>query len=62
MDKAAALEMQRSVFETVTESFVPYHQADPDLQLRHDEPRYQATLAAAEARLGVSPRATTAHA
>jgi adenylate cyclase len=61
-DKEAALEMLRSVFETVTESFVPYLKADPDLQLLHDEPRYQAMLAAAEARLGVSPRATTAHA
>ena len=50
-DKEAALEMLRSVFETVTESFMPYAKADPDLELLHDDPRYQAMLAAAEARL-----------
>jgi adenylate cyclase len=61
-DKEAALEMLRSVFETVTESFMPYLKADPDLQLLHGEPRYQAMLAAAEARLALSTHATAAHA
>jgi len=50
-DKEAALDMLRSVFETVTESFMPYLKADPDLELLHDDPRYQAMVAAAEARL-----------
>jgi adenylate cyclase len=50
-DKEAALEMLRSVFDTVTESFMPYLKADPDLELLHDDPRYQAMVAAAEARL-----------
>jgi adenylate cyclase len=61
-DKDAALEMLRSVFDTVTESFMSYLKADPDLQLLHDQPRYQAMLAAAEARLMSSAHATVAHA
>ena len=50
-DKEAALDMLGSVFETVTESFLPYAKADPDLELLRDDPRYQAMVAAAEARL-----------
>jgi adenylate cyclase len=50
-DKEAALDMLRSVFETATESFMPYLKADPDLELLRDDPRYQAMVAAAEARL-----------
>ena len=52
-DKDAALDMLRSVFETVTESFLPYLKADPDFDLLRDDPRYQAMVAAAETRLGL---------
>ncbi|WP_159017474.1 TIR domain-containing protein [Cognatiluteimonas profundi] len=61
-DKDAALDMLRSVFETVTESFMPYLKADPDLDLLHDDPRYQAMLADAEARLGVAAESDAARA
>ncbi|MGH8397131.1 MAG: TIR domain-containing protein [Gammaproteobacteria bacterium] len=50
-DKQAALGMLIKIFETVNEAFLPYIKADPDLELLHDDPRYQAMVAAAEARL-----------
>ena len=50
-DKDAALDMLGPVFETITATFLPYAKVDPDLELLHDDPRYQALLAAAEARL-----------
>jgi len=50
-DKEAALKMLESVYATITESFLPYAKADPDLDSLHDDPRYQAMVAAAEARL-----------
>jgi hypothetical protein len=50
-DKDAALGMLESVFATVTATFLPYIEADPDLELLHDDPRYQAMVASAEARL-----------
>ena len=50
-DKEAALEMLGPVFETITESFLPYAKADPDLDLLRDDPRFQAMEAAAEKRL-----------
>jgi adenylate cyclase len=53
-DKDAALEMLGPVFETITEAFLPYAKVDPDLETLHDDPRYQAMLAAAEARLAVT--------
>jgi hypothetical protein len=34
-----------------TDTFLPYAKADPDLNLLHDDPRYQTMVAAAEARL-----------
>jgi hypothetical protein len=37
----------------VSEVFLPYAKADPDLDFLRDDPRYQAMVAAAEARLGV---------
>ncbi len=50
-DKEAALEMMGPVYETITETFLPYAKADPDLELLRDEPRYIAMVEAAEARL-----------
>ena len=50
-DKDAALNMLGPVFETVTDAFLPYVKADPDLELLRDDPRFQAQLAATEARL-----------
>jgi adenylate cyclase len=53
-DKEAALDMLGPVFETITETFLPYAKADPDLNLLRDDPRYQAMLAKAEARLAAA--------
>jgi adenylate cyclase len=50
-DKEAALQMLGPVFESITEAFLPYVKIDPDLELLRDDPRYQARLAATEARL-----------
>ena len=50
-DKEAALDMLRSVFECITESFIPYAKADPDLDSLRDDSRFHAMVAAAEARL-----------
>jgi adenylate cyclase len=53
-DKDAALEMLESIFATITDAFFPYAKADPDFALLHDDPRYQAMVAAAEARLAAA--------
>ena len=50
-DKEAALEMLGPVFDTMTDTFLPYVKADPDLDLLRDDPRYQAMVTKAEARL-----------
>jgi len=50
-DKEGSLRMLGPVFETVTETFLPYLKADPDLDMLRDDPRYQTMLAATEARL-----------
>ena len=50
-DKEATLEMVKTLLETATRPSLDYLKADPDLELLHDDPRYQAMLAAAEARL-----------
>ncbi|MBS0571352.1 MAG: TIR domain-containing protein [Proteobacteria bacterium] len=50
-DTDAALEMLQSVFATITDAFLPYAKADPDLASLHDDPRYQAMIAVAEVRL-----------
>ncbi|MGH8413715.1 MAG: TIR domain-containing protein [Gammaproteobacteria bacterium] len=50
-DKEAALEMLGPVFETITDAFLPYAKADADFDLLHNDPRYKAMVAAAEARL-----------
>ncbi len=53
-DKDAALEMLRSVFATITDAFLPYAKADPDFKFLHDDLRYQAMVAGAEARLAAA--------
>ncbi len=50
-DKQAALDMLGPVLEAISDAFLPYAKADPDLDLLRDDPRYQAMIAAAEARL-----------
>ena len=50
-DKEAALDMLKPLFITVTDPLLRYLKADPDLETLHDDPRYQAMVAAAEARL-----------
>lgn len=50
-DKEASLNMLGPVFETATDSFLPYIKADPDLDMLRDDPRFIEMLAAAEARL-----------
>lgn len=50
-DKHAALDMLGPVFARITDSFLPYAKADPDLELLRDEPRFHAMIADAEARL-----------
>jgi adenylate cyclase len=57
-DKDAALEMLGPVFEVVTVAFLPYLKADPDFDFLRDDPRWQAMLAAAEARLAAATPAT----
>jgi adenylate cyclase len=57
-DKDAALEMLGPVFETMTQAFLPYAKGDPDFDFLRDDPRYQAMVAAAEARLRHRSRPT----
>ena len=59
-DKDAALEMLESIFATITDAFFPYAKADPDFALLHDDPRYQAMVAAAEARLAAAAKPESA--
>ena len=61
-DKDAALEMLGPVFATMTQAFLPYAKGDPDFEFLRDDPRYQAMVAAAETRLGMSTEAATAQA
>ncbi len=66
-DQEGALEMLGPIFDTITDSFLPYAKADPDLELLREDPRYQAMMAAAEARLmadetGAASAAPTAEA
>jgi adenylate cyclase len=57
-DKDAALDMLKPLFETISGSFLSYAKVDPDLTLLHDEPRWQAMVATAEARLADAKTAT----
>ncbi|MDE2090537.1 MAG: TIR domain-containing protein [Gammaproteobacteria bacterium] len=61
-DKEAALEMLKSVYATITDAFLPYANADPDFELLHDDPRYQAMVAAAEVRLAATGATAAARA
>jgi adenylate cyclase len=56
-DKDAALAMLGPVFETITDTFLPYVKADPDLDLLRDDPRYIDMVAKAEARLAAADAA-----
>ncbi|MBU6421084.1 MAG: TIR domain-containing protein [Gammaproteobacteria bacterium] len=58
-DKDAALAMLAPLFETISDAFLPYAKADPDFELLHDDPRYEAMVAAAEARLAAAKAAPT---
>ncbi|MGN6790045.1 MAG: TIR domain-containing protein [Rhodanobacteraceae bacterium] len=53
-DKVAALEMLGPLFSAITVSLLRYLKTDPDLASLHDDPRYQAMVAAAEARLAAA--------
>ena len=53
-DKEAALEMLGPVFETITDTFLPYAKADPDLEFLRDDLRYQSMVSVAEARLAAA--------
>jgi adenylate cyclase len=53
-DKEAALEMLQPVFAAITDAFLPYAKADPDFTLLRDDPRFNAMVAAAEARLAAA--------
>ena len=59
-DKDAALKMLEPVFAGITDAFLPYAKADPDLTLLHGDPRWQAMVAAAEARLAAAESAAPA--
>jgi len=50
-EKESALEMLTPLFGQITGSFLRYLKADPDLESLHGDPRYQAMVVAAEARL-----------
>ena len=50
-DKQGALDMLGSAFAMVSDVFLAYAKADPDLELLRDDPRYQVIFATAVARL-----------
>jgi adenylate cyclase len=56
-DKDAALDMLGPVFETITDTFLPYAKADPDIEILRGEPRYKAMVSEAETRLAAEARA-----
>jgi adenylate cyclase len=55
-DKEVALDMLGPVFETISDTFLPYAKVDPDLELLRKHPRYLAMLTKAEARLAANAR------
>ena len=46
--------MLEPLFPRITGELLRYLQADPDFDSLHDDPRYQAMVAAAEARLAAA--------
>ena len=52
-DPDAALELLSPVFETLAIGFLNHANADPDLDLLRDDPRFKAMVAKAKARLAV---------
>ncbi len=58
-DKQAALDMLEPLFESISASLLAYAKADPDLGSLHEDPRYLAMVAAADARLAVAKDAAT---
>ncbi|MDE2272485.1 MAG: TIR domain-containing protein [Xanthomonadaceae bacterium] len=59
-DEDAALEMLKPLYETVTTPLLEYSKVDPDLDVLHSDPRWQAMVAAAEKRLAVEMQSTRA--
>jgi adenylate cyclase len=57
-DADAAFKVLGPIFENIPDSFLPYAKADPDLASLHDDPRWKAMVAGAEARLAAAPPAT----
>jgi adenylate cyclase len=55
-DTEAALDMLGPVFETISDTFLPYAKVDPDLELLRKHPRYADMLAKAEARIAAHAR------
>jgi adenylate cyclase len=53
-DKDAALAALTPLVGKITGAFLEFVKADPDLELLHDDPRYQAMIAAIEARLSAA--------
>jgi adenylate cyclase len=53
-DKQTALDMLAPLFATITAYLLRYLKVDPDFESLHDDPRYQAMVAAAEARLAAA--------
>ncbi|HET7222527.1 MAG TPA: hypothetical protein VFI81_04975 [Rhodanobacteraceae bacterium] len=56
-DKQAALDMLEPLFAGITAYLLRYLKADPDFESLHGDPRYQAMVAAAEARLAAATAA-----
>jgi adenylate cyclase len=59
-DLEAALDMLKILLETATRPLLDYVKADPDIDPVRNDPRYQAMVAAAEARLVAAKRAVPA--
>jgi len=56
-DRQAALDMLEPLFAGITAYLLRYLRADPDFDSLHDDPRYQAMVLAAEARLAAAKSA-----
>ena len=59
-DLDAALELLAPVFETLASGFLDHTKVDPDLNPLRENPRFQAMVAAAEARLATTSTASAA--